>query len=57
MIKSYWLRILLCGLGAAIVGFVIALVTPKQYDGFFQIMVAAIFAEYSSSWNRSRRIG
>lgn len=40
MIKSYWLRILLCGVGAAVLGFVIALLTPKQYDGFFQVMVA-----------------
>ncbi len=40
MIKSYWLRILLCGIGCAIIGFVIALLTPKQYDGFFQVLVA-----------------
>src|ERR1051326_7193323 len=40
MIKTYWLRILLCGIAAAIVGFLIGLVTPKQYDAVVQVLVA-----------------
>lgn len=40
MIKSYWLRILLCGIAAAIVGFLIGVVTPKQYDAVVQVLVA-----------------
>lgn len=40
MIKTYWLRILVCGIAAAILGYVIGLITPKQYDAVVQIMVA-----------------
>ncbi|HVT13251.1 MAG TPA: hypothetical protein VHE55_13380 [Fimbriimonadaceae bacterium] len=34
------MRILLCGIAAAIVGFLIGLVTPKQYDAVVQVLVA-----------------
>jgi len=40
MIKSYWLRILFCGIAAAILGFLIGVVTPKQYDAQLQVLVA-----------------
>lgn len=40
MIKSYWLRILICGIATAIVGFIIAAVTPQQYDAVLQVLVA-----------------
>jgi uncharacterized protein involved in exopolysaccharide biosynthesis len=40
MIRSYWLRILLCGIAAAIVGFLIGIATPPQYDAIVQVMVA-----------------
>ncbi len=40
MIKSYWLRILLCGVTAAVLGYVIGLVTPKQYDAVVQVLLA-----------------
>lgn len=40
MIKSYWLRILLCGIATAIVGFIIAALTPPQYDAVLQVLVA-----------------
>lgn len=40
MIKSYWLRILLCGIAAAIVGFLIGVITPKQYDAYAEVLVA-----------------
>lgn len=40
MIKSYWFRILFCGIAAALVGFIIGMVTPKQYDAELQVLVA-----------------
>src|SRR6185369_2038651 len=40
MIRSYWLRILLCGIAAAVVGFLIGIATPPQYDAIVQVMVA-----------------
>src|SRR5437868_534029 len=40
MIKSYWLRILFCGIATAIIGFLIAAATPKQFDAVLQLMVA-----------------
>src|SRR5258708_7224978 len=40
MIKSYWFRILFCGIAAALLGFIIALVTPPQYDAELLVLVA-----------------
>src|SRR5579862_2721036 len=40
MIKSYWLRILFCGIAVALLGFLIGVVTPKQYDAQLQVLVA-----------------
>lgn len=39
MIKSYWLRILLCALGGLALGYGFGLVTPEQYDAIAQILV------------------
>src|SRR5579862_3414068 len=40
MIKSYWFRILFCGIAVAILGFLLAEVTPPQYDAEMQIKLA-----------------
>jgi len=39
MIKAYWLRILICTLVGAALGWVLALVTPPQYEGIVQILI------------------
>jgi uncharacterized protein involved in exopolysaccharide biosynthesis/Mrp family chromosome partitioning ATPase len=39
MIKSYWLRIVICALLGLGIGYLTALVTPKQYDAIAEILV------------------
>lgn len=39
MIKAYWLRILICALAGAGLGWILALVTPPQYEGIVQILI------------------
>jgi uncharacterized protein involved in exopolysaccharide biosynthesis len=53
MIKSYWLRILMCGLAAAIVGFLIGVVTKPQYDAELQVVVAPYFPVGSPSMSEA----
>lgn len=53
MIRTYWLRILFCGIVAAILGFIIGLATPKQYDAIAQVMVAPYSPTMSNSGDPS----
>ena len=39
MIRAYWLRIVVCGIVGVVLGFLIALLTPKQYEGIVQVMM------------------
>jgi uncharacterized protein involved in exopolysaccharide biosynthesis len=39
MIRAYWLRIAVCGTVGLILGFLIALLTPKQYEGVVQVLM------------------
>jgi len=40
MIKSYWFRILFCGIAAALIGFLIAEVLPARYEAEIQVLLA-----------------
>lgn len=39
MIRAYWWRILLCTVCGLLLGLIVAMITPKQYDAIVQVML------------------
>lgn len=39
MIRAYWLRIVICAIGGVLLGWFVAIVTPKKYDAIVQVLL------------------